>query len=136
MIEKEFILNPRDIDNTYTGPERRQFIRMSYKTPLMYKVCKEETISKLLEGYTRDISQSGLLCNIKDEVPKDCILWLGLDMGMLSICEEIEKNVVIVQKGILGKVVRMIKQGNTSYDVGVRFITRCEKPPIDLNRFK
>jgi hypothetical protein len=134
MIEKEFILNPREINNTYTGPERRQFIRLAYKTPLMYKVCKEETISKLLEGYTRDISQSGLLCNIKDEVPKDCILWLGLDMGMLSICEEIEKNVVIVQKGILGKVVRMIKQGDTGYDVGVRFITRREKPPIDLNR--
>jgi len=114
------------VKDTYLGPEKRGFLRLAYKTPLMYKVCKEETITKLLEGYNRNISQSGLLCNIKEEVPLECILWLCLDMGMLSICEKIEKNSIIVQKGILGKVVRLMKMKDGSFDVGVRFLTRFE----------
>lgn len=107
--------------------ERREFIRLSYKTPLMYKVCKPATISKIMAGYTRNISQSGLLCNIKGIIPKACTLWLKLDMGALSLCKEIEKRCVVIQQGILGQVAWLKKLSDDSYDVGVRFITREEK---------
>jgi len=111
----------------YKGPERRDFDRLDYKEPLAYKVCKEETIDKLLQGYTADISQSGLLCNIKDRVNKDDILWLSFDRGTLHIFEEIERRSLIYQNGIIGKVVRIEPRNDETYNVGVRFITREEK---------
>jgi hypothetical protein len=57
-------------EDKYKGSERRQFLRLDYVTPLAYKICKEETIHKLLQGYTSNISPAGLLCNIKEKVKK------------------------------------------------------------------
>lgn len=114
------------VKNEYKGAERRQFVRLPYRSPLRYKICKEDTIKKLMSGYTENISQSGLLCNIKDQVPLDCVLWLALDMGILSICSTIERNSVILQHGILGRVIRTYQKKNGSFDVGVRFLTRSE----------
>lgn len=117
------------MENSYEGPERRQFVRLDYITPLDYKICKKETISKLLQGYTSDISETGLLCNIKTKVNKDDILWLCFDRGILSICESIEKRVLIYQNGIIAKVVRIEPKQDDSYDIGVYFITREETNP-------
>ncbi len=111
----------------YKGPERRQFIRLEHSAPLALKVCKEKTISNLLEGYTADISQAGLLCNVNEKVDKGDILWLSFDRSTLSICEEMEKRSFIYQNGVIGKVARVEKKDNGSYDVGVQFITREEK---------
>ena len=111
----------------YEGQERRNFMRLDHKTPLAYKVCSEETINKLLQGYTADISQSGLLCNIKDRVNKDDILWLSFDRSTLDIFEDIERRSLIYQNGIIGKVVRIEQRNDDTYNVGVQFITREEK---------
>lgn len=113
--------------NTYNGPERRQFVRLDYVSPLGFKVCKKKTVSKLLQGYTADISQAGLLCNIKEKVKKDDILWLSFNRAILSICGELEKRALIYQNGIIGKVVRVKPKNRGTYDVGIRFITREEK---------
>lgn len=115
------------MENEYAGPERREFVRLDYASPLDYKVCKKETISKLLEGYTADVSAAGLLCNIKDKVEKEDILWLSFDRNTLNICEELEKRALIYQNGVIGKVARVEPKGEDNYDVGVRFITREEK---------
>jgi len=111
----------------YNGSERRTFFRLDYSTPLDYKVCKKETLLKLLQGYTSNVSEAGLLCNIKDKVNKDDILWLSFDRATLSICEELEKRVLIYQNGIIGKVVRIEPKDLGDYDVGIQFITREEK---------
>ncbi len=111
----------------YKGRERRDFMRLDYRTPLAYKVCREETIEKLLQGYTADISQSGLLCNIKDRVNKDDIIWLSFDRGTLDLFEEIERRSLIYQNGIIGRVVRIEQRNDDTYNVGVQFITREEK---------
>jgi len=104
---------------------------LDYSVPFEYKVCKKETISKLMEGYTADISQGGVLCNIKDKVKKGDILWLSFDRSTLTICSEIDKRSLIYQNGIIGKVVRIddSKDGHKDkgYEVGVQFITREEK---------
>ena len=115
------------MDNSYTGLERREFLRLDYATPLAYKVCKQETISKLLEGYTVNISEAGLFCNIKDMVKPEDILWLSFDKSILIICEEIESRTLIYQNGIIGKVVRIENNINGTFSVGVKFITREEK---------
>ena len=116
----------------YKGRERRDFMRLDCRTPLAYKVCREETIEKLLQGYTADISQSGLLCNIKDRVNKDDIIWLSFDRGTLNIFEEIERKSLIYQNGIIGRVVRIESSSDNNYNVGINFITREEKDSAQL----
>jgi len=115
------------VNNIYSGPERRQFERRDFVTPLDYKVCKKETISKLLAGYTSDISEAGLLCSIKEKVNEEDILWLSFDRSTLTVCEELEKRVLIYQNGVIGKVVRILSSDNDTYRVGIQFITREEK---------
>jgi len=113
------------LDNLST--DRREFMRLDYATPLAYKVCKKETITKLLAGYTSNVSTAGLLCNVKETVGLEDILWLSFDRGVLSICEELEKRVFIYQNGIIGKVVRVESRGFDNFDVGIKFITREEQ---------
>lgn len=107
--------------------ERREFKRVNWATPLAYKVCKKETIVKLLEGYTSNVSNSGLLCNVRETVNLEDILWLSFDRGVLSTCAELEKRVFIYQNGIIGKVVRVEPKGYANFAVGIKFITRQEQ---------
>ena len=114
-------------NTAYKGRERRKFVRLNYLAPLAYKVCKKSTISKILKGYTSNISQSGLLCNIKDKVKKNDVMWISFNREMLGICTDLETRSLIYQNGIVGKVVRAKHKRNGSYDVGIQFITREEK---------
>ncbi|MFH1457763.1 MAG: PilZ domain-containing protein [Candidatus Omnitrophota bacterium] len=111
----------------YKGANRRQFLRLDFKTPLQFKVCKKKTISMLLKGYTSDISEAGLLCNMKEKVSSGDLVWLCFDRATLIICGDLEKRALIYQSGIIGKVVRVVRKARESFDVGVRFLTREEK---------
>ncbi|MDD2751915.1 MAG: PilZ domain-containing protein [Candidatus Omnitrophica bacterium] len=113
--------------NAYKGKDRRKFMRLDFVAPLAFKICKKKTISKILEGYTANISQTGILCNIGEKVSKGDILWLAFDKGTLSMCEEIERQSLIYQNGIIGKVVRIESKGSKNFSVGIQFITREEK---------
>ncbi len=107
--------------------ERRQFVRLDYVKPVAYKVCKPETIDKILAGYTSNVSEAGVLCRIRQKVNPDDILWLSFDRGTLIICEELEKRSLIYQSGVVGKVVRVEPHDDGTYSVGIQFITREEK---------
>lgn len=115
-----------DSDNSTQGQDRRQFVRLEFSAPLGYKVCKQETVSKLLNGYTSNVSIAGLLCRLAEKVNIDDILWLCFDRATLAICAELEKNAFIYQNGVVGKVVRIDPDAQGDYQVGVRFITREE----------
>ena len=115
------------MENISEPVERREFTRFDYTTPLAYKVCNKETIGKLLKGYTSNISSAGLLCNVKETVNPEDVLWLSFDRGVLSVCEELERKVFIYQNGIIGKVVRVEAKGYDNYDVGIKFLTREEQ---------
>ncbi|MDD2679752.1 MAG: PilZ domain-containing protein [Candidatus Omnitrophica bacterium] len=115
------------MDNIPAPEERREFTRFDYATPLAYKVCKKETLTKLLKGYTSNISPAGLLCNVRETVNPEDVLWLSFDRGVLSVCAELEKRVFIYQNGIIGKVVRVEAKGYDNYDVGIKFLTREEQ---------
>ncbi|MFH1413785.1 MAG: PilZ domain-containing protein [Candidatus Omnitrophota bacterium] len=115
------------MDNNYTGQERREFLRLDCATPLGFKVCKKGTISKLFQGYSVNISEAGILCKITEKVKKEDVLWLSFDRSVLSICEELERRVLIYQNGIIAKVVRIEHKDPSDYSVGVKFLTREEK---------
>jgi len=111
----------------YQGLERRQFVRLDYVRPLAYKICSKETISKLLQGYTSNISSAGLLCNMNEKVNTDDIIWLSFDRNILILCEDLDKRSLIYQNGIIGKVVRAEQKDSETYNVGIQFLTREEK---------
>ncbi len=111
----------------YTGPERRKFVRLEYVSPLAYKVCRQDTITKLFKGYTADVSEAGLQCKIKDKVHKDDLLWLSFDRSILTVCSEMEHRCFIYQNGVIGKVVRVEPHGPDAYLVGVHFLIREEQ---------
>jgi c-di-GMP-binding flagellar brake protein YcgR len=111
----------------YSKSERREFLRLDFIEPIAYKVCEKKVVSKLLKGYTSNISQSGVLCNINQRVSKNDVLWLSFDRYTLSTCEDIEKRCFIYQSGIFGKVVRVEAKKGGTYNIGIRFITREEK---------
>ena len=117
------MINKQDV----IGIERRKFVRVNHDAHLDYKVCKKETIYKLLQGYTSNVSEAGLLCNIKDKVSKNDLLWLSFSRDILEVCETLEKKSLIYQKGIVGRVVRIKHKEDDTYDIGVRFLTREEK---------
>ncbi len=114
--------------------DRRAAIRIAHQTPLTFKVCKEETVSKIMQGYTQNISKDGLCCTITEEVPIGCTLWVRLDVDSLALCEELENKAVILQHGMLGKVVWVEKIKDANYDVGLQFITREEKINAKISR--
>lgn len=112
----------------YEGAEHRKFIRLEFITPITCKVCKQETITKLFNGYSVNISEAGILCKIKETVSVGDILWLSFDKTTLTICENVEKRCFIYQSGIIGKVVRTHVFENNLYSVAVQFFTREEMP--------
>ena len=120
------------MEDNYHGPERREFARLPYSKPLAYKVCKQETLTMLLQGYTVNVSQAGLLCNIKEKVNLEDVLWLSFDKSVLIICSEMERKSLIYQNGVIGKVVRVDKNANQTYDIGIKFITRVENDTLDI----
>lgn len=107
--------------------DRREYGRVNFATPLAYKVCRKETITKLLEGYTSNISEAGMLCNIRELVNTEDILWLSFDRSVLEICKDLEKKALIYQNGVIGKVVRIDPKGLDNFDVGIKFLTREEE---------
>jgi hypothetical protein len=111
----------------FAGRERRKFVRLKHNKPLAFKVCKKKTVSSLLNGYTHNVSQSGLFCNLRLKVAKHNVLWLCFDRSALSICQKLEDSALIYQNGIIGKVVWVKHKQNGTYDVGIKFLTRREK---------
>ena len=51
---------------------------------------------------------------------------MDLDLRTLKICREIEDRALIVNNGLVGKVVR-VEEGEKNYDIGVCFLTQEEK---------
>lgn len=100
---------------------------MKHVKPLVYKVCKRKTISELLRGYTKNVSESGLSCSIKGKIAKGDILWLSFDHSILGICESLENRALIYQNGIIGEVVWVRHKSVKTSEVGIRFLTRKEK---------
>jgi hypothetical protein len=115
------------VENNYVQDERRSFVRLEYSVPLGFKICNKETISKLCAGYSVNISQSGISCNIRQKVNPDDILWLSFDRATLDFCRDLEKRVLIYQNGIIGNVTRVQSEESGTYNIGIRFITREEK---------
>lgn len=110
----------------FEGQNRRDHERFDCQTPLAYKICNQETLSKLFQGYTVNVSESGLLCYIHDRVKMEDVLWLSFNKSVLELCASMDKHSFFYQNGIIGKVVRITDKPDGTQEVGIHFITREE----------
>ena len=112
------MVGPQDV-------ERREFFRLNFKTPLKFKAYSE----KGSVGSSRNISQSGILFQTEEAPKLSSLLWLNLDIRTLKICQEIEARALVINSGLVGKVVRVEEDPNSdnAYDVGVCFVKKDEQ---------
>ena len=110
--------------------ERREFFRLNFKSPLQIKFYDSKVGSTVQDADSRNISQNGILFQTGDNPPRlSSLVWMNLDIRTLKICREIESRALILNNGVLGKVVRVEEdadQGN-AYDVGVCFLKKDQK---------
>lgn len=125
----------KDFDSTL---ERRDFFRLKFTNPVQFKAYSErggahrpEGQAQIAEtGASRDISSAGILFHTINRPPElSSILWLSLDYRMLKICQEIDHRALILNEGLLGRVVRVEEDPDdtSAYDVGVCFLTKDQK---------
>ena len=109
--------------------ERREFFRVKFDAPVRFKTA-DHTASGIMEN----ISPSGILFQTVKTPPQlSSILWLDLDLRTLEICREIERNALILNNGLLGKVVRVEEAPSAEgYQVGVCFLTKDQKDARDV----
>ena len=114
---------------------RREFFRLKFSAPVRFKTCHtdvKESSSSDAAGVSQNISQSGILFQTSEIPPQlSSILWMDLDLRTLKICREIEDRALIVNNGLVGKVVR-VEEGEKNYDIGVCFLTQEEKSSSDV----
>ncbi len=121
------------IDTSNISQERREFFRLTFKSPLEFRSYTPRTLeeaSPVVKGISENISQSGVLFQVKNAPPDvSSILWMNLDIRTLKICKEIETRALIFNNGILGRVVRVEEDPKNLnvYNVGVCFITQGQR---------
>lgn len=119
---------------TNFGKDRREFFRINFDTPLNFKTYSRLAVNtpekSEHQATSQNISQTGILFQTEDNPPQlSSIVWMNLDIRTLSICKEIEKRALILNNGLLGRVVRVEEDAKNSnrYDVGVCFLTQEQK---------
>ena len=127
-----------------TDTERREFFRLSYKAPIQmkfYDIPEQRGSAHLaagsVEGSAKNISQKGVLFQTEETPPRlSSIVWMNLDKRTLKICQEIESRALILNNGVLGKVVRVEedRQNDNAYDVGVCFLRKDQEELPEVRR--
>lgn len=116
--------------------ERREFLRMEHTGPVKYQELKGGRLSRKSDILSKNISASGLLFTTENVPPAlSSILKVELDDKMLNVCHEIESDLLIMGKAVLGRVVRISEgEPGKSYDVGVCFLRRKNLSDQEITR--
>ena len=121
--------------------ERREFFRINFERPLEFKSYASDRIAKApdsriggVAGQSQNISSSGILFNTEKNPPQlSSILWMNLDIRTLKICKEIEERALVLNNGLLGRVVR-VEEDKNGYSVGVCFLTQEERNSREIKQ--
>ena len=118
--------------------ERRDFFRLKFNQPVQFKAYSTRSSAQLADAASsKDISSAGILFQTNNRPPElSSILWINLDYRMLSICQEIDRRALILNDGILGRVVRVEESASdaSGYDIGICFFTKEQKNSRDVQK--
>lgn len=122
--------------DTYSGEERRQFLRCNYEKFFAYSTVNlsedKKFMSSLVNAVTRNLSGSGMLFSTTELPQLSSLLVLDVDYRTALVCQEIDKNALVVNNRVLAKVVRIEEMGDGIYDVGVAFVTKSDRLPENI----
>ncbi len=108
---------------------RREFFRLKFSSPVRFKSCPRTAQES---GVSQNISQSGILFQTPENPPQlSSLLWMDLDIRTLKICQEIENRALILNNGVVGKVVR-VEEGHRNFDIGVCFLTQEQRDSSEV----
>ena len=117
------------MQKSFSGPDKRRFLRISYVTPVKYKIYPAKILSKTMGGISKNISQTGLLFKADKPVALSTVVWVNLDYKTLEICRELEENLYPEKDGFLARVVRIEENPtDNTYNIGICFLLKEEKP--------
>lgn len=118
------------------NPERRKFIRYECDKPIQYKkvILAEDKIvaSKLVDACSKNLSANGILLSTKYPPELSSIIVLYLENRNNPLSRQIRKQIMMLNNGILGRVVRTDVIGDGEYNVGIAFFTKSEKLAEDI----
>jgi len=108
-----------------TFAEKRRFYRIQSQAPISFCECEDENVARLVKGHMANISQAGIAFRTNRPPAVSRLIWIQLELKDVQICEEIEKNALITDKGLLGRVVHIEEiEEESRYEVGVSFVTK------------
>jgi len=116
------------------GEEQREFLRVDHETMLNFREVRSEKLSNKNAILTKNVSACGLLFRTENIPPTlSSTILVELDEKMMSLCSEIEEDLVIIENGIMGRVVRISEgEPDVSYDVGICFLRRKNMTKNDI----
>ncbi|MBU1128481.1 MAG: hypothetical protein KKB12_01690 [Candidatus Omnitrophica bacterium] len=114
--------------------ENREFFRLDHETALNFREVKSDKLANKQEILVRNISACGLLFRTESIPPTlSSSIWIELDPKMMGLCKEIEEDLLILNNGILGRVVRISEgEPGISYDVGIGFLRKKDMTPEEI----
>lgn len=129
--------------NEKSGSERREFFRLNFTSPLEFiSFSAKQSAPKgpssaqpSSKGTSQNVSQSGVLFQTEKNPPQlSSLLWMDLDLRTLNICQEIERKALLLNHGLVGRVVRVEEDpgNNRRYDVGVCFLTQDQRDSAEV----
>ncbi len=108
--------------------EKREFLRVDHEVPLNFKILSGAKLTPKAEVLSRNVSAAGLLFRTTSDsaIPAlSSVIWIKLDQKMINICEEIEADLIMINGGVFGRVVRIAEgEPGRSYDIGICFLRR------------
>ncbi len=114
---------------------RREYPRVPYKKSMRFTICIPEEADALYEGFSLNISQSGMLFTTKQIIPLSAIIVFETDMGTLSKCIAIEYRLFFIQDYLFGKAVRVLRHNDRDYiTIGLNFIKQNEQQREDVRK--
>ncbi|MBU1784221.1 MAG: hypothetical protein KKG95_02620, partial [Candidatus Omnitrophica bacterium] len=105
-----------------------------HETALNFREVKSDKLANKQEILVRNISACGLLFRTESIPPTlSSSIWIELDPKMMGLCKEIEEDLLILNNGILGRVVRISEgEPGISYDVGIGFLRKKDMTPEEI----
>jgi c-di-GMP-binding flagellar brake protein YcgR len=128
------LLHP-DEQKTVRCVNRRSYPRVPYKVPLCFSVCSHNTLQELQDGFSENLSQTGMLLALDVVLPLSSLIILDLNVDMLEHCINMEYLYMTEYKSLIAKVMN-VRHNKTKgyYSVGISFIKADESKRNDVKK--
>lgn len=126
------MLKVKEVDSQ-KQTERRQYPRLPFRKNVWFRVCMKNVLYRMREGITVNVSQVGMLFFTRFLPPISALVLLELDLEALSQVVQVDGFLLQPHQYILGKVIRVHREGEDSlHEVGISFVREEDRDRPDV----